>query len=436
MQLLDNLAGEANQLSALELGVLTSAVLTAASSPVVLGGRLTGFLAPAAAAFSAAIGLGAEYRGKVAVADGKEVAAVSIQCAAEAEALLANAERAKAITPLCVGVGATAATFALLVPVLLDIVGISNLQVMTEIYLCCPLLSILSAAVSSLALQETTSFAQRAIGIGNRRFARSGIVGQTWLSSTEQIDLKSKTSSSKWRSFSAAVLPAPLIGALVPGALPTKTIVVAALAAAESAYFLARSEAVLSRATDAVALKARSAAVCDTYANQGARSAAILPFTSALSAFCAASTAAIVEFPFVKSLAVAGTAPGLASQVLIVSFFPVLSSVLSGAASLSKARCEVDAEAAKQAACTLSSAYQDESDDPFLKPFRGVQELVRLTLRNSIWEPFKQLWRRTNVRFWFRRRDTSRREITDENSDAAVDEREANSMVATPVPST
>jgi len=85
---------------------------------------------------------------------------------------------------------------------------------------------------------------------------------------------------------------------------------------------------------------------------------------------------------------------------------------------------------------TGPSADQDESDDPFLKPFRGVQELVRLTLRNSIWEPFKQLWRRTNVRFWFRRRDTSRREITDENSDAAVDEQEANSMVATPVPST
>ncbi|EJK44843.1 hypothetical protein THAOC_36587, partial [Thalassiosira oceanica] len=47
----------------------------------------------------------------------------------------------------------------------------------------------------------------------------------------------------------------------------------------------------VARATDAVALKARSAAVCDTYANQGARNSAILPFTSALSAFCAADDA-------------------------------------------------------------------------------------------------------------------------------------------------
>ena len=33
----------------------------------------------------------------------------AIQCAAEAEAFLANAERVKAITPLCVGLGATCA---------------------------------------------------------------------------------------------------------------------------------------------------------------------------------------------------------------------------------------------------------------------------------------------------------------------------------------
>ncbi len=36
----------------------------------------------------------------------------------------------------------------------------------------------------------------------------------------------------------------------------------------------------IAEATNAVALKARSAAVADTYANQGSRSGAILPFTS------------------------------------------------------------------------------------------------------------------------------------------------------------
>ena len=46
---------------------------------------------------------------------------------------------------------------------------------------------------------------------------------------------------------------------------------------------------------DAVALKTRAAAVSDTYANQGTRSGAILPFTSALGGLCAAGAAAIVE---------------------------------------------------------------------------------------------------------------------------------------------
>ena len=35
--------------------------------------------------------------------------------------------------------------------------------------------------------------------------------------------------------------------------------------------------------------------VSDTYANQGARAGAILPFTSALSGLCAATTVAVVE---------------------------------------------------------------------------------------------------------------------------------------------
>ena len=99
--------------------------------------------------------------GKVAVADGKEVAAQSIQCAAESEGFLAQAERAKGVTPLCDGVGATALSFALLVPVLLASLAVEkNLQLVTEVYLCCPLVAVLAAAVSSLALLETRSFLQ------------------------------------------------------------------------------------------------------------------------------------------------------------------------------------------------------------------------------------------------------------------------------------
>ena len=341
---------------------------------------------------SAAIGIGAEYVGRVAVADGKEVAAASMQCAAEAEGLLANAERAKAITPLCVGIGATCTTFALLVPVLLD--GLTD-NVANELFLCCPLVSVLGAAVASLSLQETKFFCQRATTIGNRRFAKSGLVGRTWLSTTEQIIGKSSNGRSKWRSFCLSVLPAPILGALVPGAsLATKSIIVAALAAAQSAYYLAESEYSLARATDAVAVKARSAAVCDAYANQGARSAAILPFTSALSGLCAAATAAIVELPFLETLSATGSFAGLSSEMAVVMFFPGFSALFAAAASVSKARCEVQAEAATQAASTLALEYSNDDDDPILRPFRGVFELIQLTYINSVAEPLQRFMRR------------------------------------------
>ena len=341
---------------------------------------------------SAAIGIGAEYVGRVAVADGKEVAAASMQCAAEAEGLLANAERAKAITPLCVGIGATCTTFALLVPVLLD--SLTD-NVANELFLCCPLVSVLGAAVASLSLQETKFFCQRATTIGNRRFAKSGLVGRTWLSTTEQIIGKSSNGRSKWRSFCLSVLPAPILGALVPGAsLATKSIIVAALAAAQSAYYLAESEYSLARATDAVAVKARSAAVCDAYANQGARSAAILPFTSALSGLCAAATAAIVELPFLETLSATGSFAGLSSEMAVVMFFPGFSALFAAAASVSKARCEVQAEAATQAASTLALEYSNNEEDPILRPFRGVFELIQLTYTNSVAEPLQRFLRR------------------------------------------
>lgn len=97
MQLLDRYAGQRPQLSVLELSLLLGAVLSSACGPLVLAGHLTEFIAPSAAAFTAAVGIAAEYTGKMAVADGKEVAAASLQCAAEAEGFLANAERAKAV---------------------------------------------------------------------------------------------------------------------------------------------------------------------------------------------------------------------------------------------------------------------------------------------------------------------------------------------------
>lgn len=113
--------------------MLTSTVLVAFFSPLLFPLQVTSVLAPTCSAISAAVSVSAEYVGRVAVADGKEVAAVSMQAAAEAESLLSQSERTKAVLPLCVGVGATAATLSLLVPVLIADLGIKSLQAITEI---------------------------------------------------------------------------------------------------------------------------------------------------------------------------------------------------------------------------------------------------------------------------------------------------------------
>ena len=306
---------------------------------------------------------------------------------------MANAERAKAITPVCVGISATATTLSLLVPLLLESTPATS--ILNEFYLACPLVSVLSAAVAALALQDTKIFCDRATSVGNRRFAKSGLVGRTWKSTSEQITGKSNSVRIKWNSFILSVLPAPILGAIIPGAsLATKSVIVTALAAAQTAYTLADCEFCLARATDAVAIKARSAAVCDTYANQGARSAAILPFTSALSGLCAAATAAIVELPFLETLSASGTFASLSGEMAIVGVFPVFSTLFAAAASVSKARCEVDAEAAVQAASTLALEYSsNEDEDPILRPFRGVGELIRLVCASTI-EPYQRFYRR------------------------------------------
>ena len=437
MELLDELAGQKQQLNSLEFGILTGCIAAAAAGPLT-GGALTEFVAPSAAACKyptvvlrltsyyiyllmyacmhvsflpqnlfrftvcAAVGIGAEYVGKTAVADGKEVAAVSIQCAAEAEAVLAQAERSKAILPLCVGIGATAATLSLLIPAVLEASGlIYSAPGVRELYLLSPVAGILSAAVAGLAVQETRQYSQEAIGIGNRRFARSGSVGRTWLSASQQIQRKSETGRNKLKTFTSSVLPAPLIGILVPGGIATKTTVITAIAAAESAWFLAQAEYTLSRAIDAVALKSRSAAVCDTYANQGSRSSAILPFTSALSALCAATTAALVELPFFEASTSIVT---IAGQTLGISIFPAFAALFAGAASVSKARCEVDAEAAMQAASTLALEYEEGPNSPVLQPVQAVIELIRLTLSNSVASPFRRLVKRLSVAYRFPRR--------------------------------
>ena len=304
MSMLDQAAGATPQLSDFELILLSGVVASSFFSPYVLTAKVVEVLVPSMSALAAAIGFSAEYAGKVAVSRGKEIAATTLQAAAEAELSLAQAERSKAIIPLCVGLSATLAAFALLAPALVgELVARGyGMQIATEVYLICPLFAVLAASVAALATQESGSLASRAIGVGARRFASSQDVGRTWLSATEQISASSERTKQKWSSFSIGVLPAPLLAVICPGPLSFKAIVAAAVAAAQCAYSLATAEYTLAAAVESVALKSRAAAVSDTYANQGARAGAILPFTSALSGLCAATTVAVVEvLPLVPS---------------------------------------------------------------------------------------------------------------------------------------
>ena len=193
MRILDEAAGNTAQLSTAEIAVLLATVTISAASPWVFKTNVVELLVPSMAALSAAIGISAEYTGKVAVAVGKEIASTSIQAAAEAEGILAVAERTKAVLPMCVGIATTASAFALLAPSLVtEMSTVFGFEIFKEIYLLMPFVSVISAAVAALATAESNALASRAIGVGNRRFASSTAVGRTWLSTTEQIELNVK----------------------------------------------------------------------------------------------------------------------------------------------------------------------------------------------------------------------------------------------------
>jgi hypothetical protein len=376
MDVLDNVAGRTPQLSRAELLVLVSTVAISAFSPFFLATNVVEVLVPSMAAISASIGLSAEYVGKVEVSKGKEISALAMQAAAEAEAILAQAERVKAILPLCVGIATTASAFALLAPSFLRSMSeLLSVQVITESLLIMPLISVLAASVAGLATQETRDIARRAAGVGNRRFASSQQVGRTWMSASEQVDNAAFRMGVKWKTFAISVLPAPVIAALCPGALGFKAVVCAAVAAAQAAYYLAICEYFLASAVEAVSLKARSSAVADTYANQGARAGSILPFTSALAGLCAAASAASVELlPLVSNLEV---------QAMITVIFPSGAALFAAAASVAKARCEVDAAASSVAA----SRGLGENGDKNRNPVTEVKEQVIMVV-STTWGRF------------------------------------------------
>mmetsp|Transcript_70092 Transcript_70092/g.158491 ORF Transcript_70092/g.158491 Transcript_70092/m.158491 type:complete len:519 (-) Transcript_70092:88-1644(-) len=383
-KILDNVVGTKSQLSGAEFVFLAGGAVTAFASPLLFPGKVVELIIPAIAAFSAAIGFSSEYVGRTAVANGKEIAAVTIQAAAECEIIIAGAERSKAIAPLCVGISASAVAFALLAPAFIeDLATKFGFQVAEEAFLVFPLIAVLAAAVGGLAALETQTACREAINTGARRFASNLDVGRTWKSAAEMVGAKSIGYQGKFKSFVIGTLPAPLLAAILPGDLGFRAIICAAVAAAQAAYYLAVCEYELARAIDSLALKARAAAVSDTYANQGMRSGAILPFTSALGGVCAAGGAAAVEFlPYVEEMHIAPL------EVLVAGFFPALGAFFASSASVAKARCEIDAAAARKASETFAESSENYAKDPLgrggVEPLKAVLEMIKITVKTSV----------------------------------------------------
>lgn len=332
LDILEDIASRTPQLTTVELAVLLTTISLSALSPFFLDIEVIEVLVPSLAALSASVGISAEYIGKIAVSNGKEFAALAIIAAAEAESILAAAERSKSALPICVGLATTASIFALVAPVLLKEIGDQcRIRICKEVYLICPIIAIFAAAVAGLAMNESQGLASQAINSsGGKLNAHSPLM--MFLIKADKMGVIIDGSDQKWKLLAQRMAPPAIIAALFPGNLSLKSIVCAAVAAAQSAYYLAAAEYFISLATDAVALKARSAAVSDFYANQSSRASAILPFTSALAGFCAAASAAAVELlPFVNTV----------EQAVVALIFPSGAALFAAAAAVSKARCEV-----------------------------------------------------------------------------------------------
>uniref|UniRef100_A0A7R9UHJ8 H(+)-exporting diphosphatase n=1 Tax=Pinguiococcus pyrenoidosus TaxID=172671 RepID=A0A7R9UHJ8_9STRA len=361
LDLLDDRIGREPQLARAEIGVLISCSLLSTVSPLIWSAKVTELLVPALAALVAAIGVSSEYIGRVAVAQGKEVAAATLQTAAEAEQILSRSERVKAVIPMCVGVSTGCGAFSLLAPEILEEFLMKtgwSIGIFSDVFLLFwPFISVAGATVAGLAAQECSYLARRASGVGDRRMATRKSIQRTWLSSPEQISIATMSMRKKWSGFVRSILIAPALGVLLPGSLGFKAVVVSVVAAAQAAYYLTCAEYDIAQAIDKVAEKLRSAALADVYANQGARAGSILPFTSALAALCVAAAAAIVEI-----------------QPAFGILFPALGSVFAGAASVAKAQAEVDTAAASGVATALAESNRDDVEE---------KNPVSRTLRNS-----------------------------------------------------
>ncbi|KAJ8613605.1 hypothetical protein CTAYLR_006144 [Chrysophaeum taylorii] len=328
----------------IESVLLGASAVLAAVSPMAFSDKVVEVVIPACALLAAAIGVTAEYAGRVATASGKEVSSISLKTAAEAEALVASAERSKAVIHTTFGISASMAVLAIVMPSLLSRYP-SLGPFKSEILLFCPLTAMFASAVAALAECETVGWAEAACSLGKRRFADRSTVGRGWTSQTELVFSKAQRERTRWASFIWGTLPAPVFALLVRGGFGFKAIVATSIAAVQAAYYLSAAEAAIARATAAVAIKERTAALADTYANQASRVGAVLPFTSALGGLCAAFAAIVVEL-----------------QPAASAVFPALGALCAAAATVSKACCQADSKAAMSVVEQLGVKAQDPED--------------------------------------------------------------------------
>lgn len=366
----------AQRLSLLKVGALFGSAVASGAAPYLLAERIVHTFVPALAGLIFSIGCNAEYTGKVAVARGKEVSATTVKVAAEAEIYLARAERVKAIIGLCVGISATAAAYALIIPALiedLEEVGVAE-GLLNDTYLIMPLIAGLAAAVAALASTESKDLSQISIATGERRFAR--VTRESVLQSVEKATGLTKE---KWFSFALGVLPAPLLATICPGDLGFKAVVAAAGAAAQCTYSLVTAEYILAAAVESVSLKSRTAALSETYSNQASKASSILPFTSALSGACLATAVVAVEVCPALGLTFGHGALGVFSEAVMCGFFPVAGAIFAAASYISSTCATIDADAATEAADKIPDSRAVLGSDK--DPTSETLELLGLTIK-------------------------------------------------------
>ena len=91
-------------------------------------------------------------------------------------------------------------------------------------------------------------------------------------------------------------------------------------------------------------------------------------------------------------------------QSAITAAFPAFGALVAAAASIAKARCEVDAAAATAAAAEIASSKTDTTSLP-RNPLRATGELVRLTFRGTLGSQgsVRGSVRRLSPRKWLRK---------------------------------